>query len=218
MTTTDKVLSDFIADWKAGRRPRVHEVLQRVPAGPERERLAEQLSLWLRAAETPDYSEEQRAAIRASPAVQAAFAAADQEGGAWPVVLPRLRARAGLSVSALAARLVERLGLGSGQQERAVDYRERLEQGDPDADGLSRRLLRGLADVLGTRPGALGGLRTTLGPAAGAGGVAFRSAGAEPGGWIEAEIASMSRAALTPMPAPERMDELDRLFCGGPDA
>lgn len=217
MTATEKVLSDFIADWKAGRRPRAHEFLSRVPAGEEREELAAQLTLFLQAAETPEYSEEQRAEIRASPSVQAAFAAVDQEAGAWPVVLPRLRARAGLSVPALAARLLDLLGLGSGEHERAVDYLERLERGDLDADGLSRRLLRGLADALGTGPGALAGLRASLGGAT-AGGIAFRTVDAQPGAWIEADIASLSQAALTPAPAPERMDELDRLFCGGPDA
>ena len=49
-------------------------------------------------------------------------------------------------------------------------------------------------------------------PAAGA---IFRAA-ADAGDWVREDIEVLSRAAMAPAPPP--MDELDRLFTGGPEA
>ena len=216
MTPTDQVLSDFIDAWNAGRRPSVPEYLSRVPEGAARDELAGQITTWLELAPTPDYSEATRAEIRAEPAVQHVLAAVGADAGLWPQVIPQLRARAGLSVGQVAGRLVARFGLGSGSEERAADYVQRLERGELEPTRVSRRLLDALADLLGVSPGTLrdaatfgGGLR----PAA-AGGTLFR-AGEDAGDWVAHDIEALSRAAMTPAAAP--MDELDRLFAGGPE-
>jgi hypothetical protein len=217
MSTTDQVLSAFIDEWNAGRRPRVREYLNRVPEGPDRDELAEQITTWLEVAPTPDYDDEARAAIRAEPVVEHVLSAVGDDAGLWPSVLPRLRERQGLSVAQLAASLVRRFGLRSADQARTTIYLERLEHGDLEPTRVSRRLLDALGELLGASPGTLadaGSYGRGLRPAAG-GGTLFR-ASSEAAPMVAADIAALSRAAMRPAPAP--MDELDRLFTGGPDA
>jgi len=94
MSTSERVLSDFIDAWNAGRRPRVGDYLQRVP-GDQRDELAEQITTWLELVPPPAYSEQARGAIRSEPIVQGVLSTVGDDVGAWPALLPRLR-RAGL--------------------------------------------------------------------------------------------------------------------------
>jgi hypothetical protein len=216
MSPTDQVLSDFIDAWNAGARPSVREYLSRVPEGAARDELAEQITTWLEVAPTPDYSEAMRAQIRAEPAVQHVLSAVGDDAGLWPQVIPQLRARAGLSVGQVATRIVARFGLGRGNEERTADYLHRLEEGELEPTRVSHRLLDALAELLGVSPGTLrdaGTFGSGLRPAA-AGGTLFR-AGEDAGDWVAHDIEALSRAAMTPAAAP--MDELDRLFAGGPE-
>lgn len=217
MSSIDEILSDFITDWNRGRRPEVLDALGRVPEGPERDELAEQLEAFLLIAPAPALDDSQRAEIRASPAVQAAFAAVDHPAGAWPQVLPGLRVRAGLSVSELASRMLAKVGLAAGQDERAADYLQRLERGELRADGLSRRLIRALGDALEIGQEGLADLGGAFAARpAPAPGIAFRAAPGQADAWLEGQIHRRSLEALEPAAAAQ--DELDRLFCGGPDA
>jgi transcriptional regulator with XRE-family HTH domain len=197
MSTHEQLLSEFIDDWNNGHRPRVREYLARLPDGPERDELADQITSWLEVARTPAYDEETRSQIRSEPIVAGALAG--------PV--PALRARAGLSISELAARLTDRLSLDRADAPRAAGYLERLESGDLDPARVSHRLLDALGALLGVPGRALAEPR----PAAAA---IFR---AEPDAAdrVRDDIEVLSRAALSPAPPP--MDELDRLFTGGPE-
>lgn len=217
MSTIEHVLSDFIEAWSAGRRPSVREHLARVPEGAERDELAEQITTWLEVAPTPPFDDATRAEIRAEPIVRDVLQAAGTDAGLWPTVVPALRARAGLSVGQLAARLVERFGLATGDQERTADYLQRLEAGRLEPSRVSRRLLGALGELLGASAATLadagllgGGLR----PAA-SGGTLFRGGG-DAEAWVAQDIEALSVAAMSP--APPELDELDRLFTGGPDA
>jgi transcriptional regulator with XRE-family HTH domain len=217
MSTPDQVLSAFIDAWNAGRRPRTLEYLRRVPDGPEREQLAEQITAWLELAPTPDYDADARSAIRAEPVVAALLENADADAGLWPATVPRLRARAGLTIRDVAVRLVERFSLGEGGTERTADYLQRLERGELEPSRVSRRLLDALGGLLGVPGSALADAGTFgrgLRPAA-AGGTIFRAAPRKEA-WISEDIEALSHAAMTP--APPALDELDRLFIGGPDA
>jgi transcriptional regulator with XRE-family HTH domain len=216
MSSTEQVLSEFVDAWNAGRRPRVLEYLARVPEGPERDELAEQIGTWLEVAPTPAYDAATRAQIRGEPIVRHVFDAVGEDAGLWPAVIPQLRAGAGLSVRQLAARLVERFGLGGGSEDRAADYLERMERGELEAARVSSRLLDALGELLGASGRTLadaGRLGGAMRPAA-AGGTLFR-AGEDAGEWVARDIEALSRAAMTP--APPEMDELDRLFTGGPE-
>ncbi len=217
-TTSEQLLSDFIDDWNAGRRPDVRAYLERVPGGAGRDALAEQIGAWLEVAPMPAYDAPARAAIRADPVVRRVFGAVGEDAGLWPQVLPALRQRSRLSVGELASRLAERFGLGTPEVERAGSYLERLERGELEASRISRRLRDALADLLGVTPGTLsdaGAFGRGLRPTA-AGGMLFRRDG-DAGDWVAADLEVLSAAASEPAP-PQALDELDRLFVGGPDA
>ena len=212
----DHLLSDFIDDWNAGRRPDVRSYLQRVPAGPGREELAEQLTRWLEVAPTPAYDEPTRAAIRAEPVVQRVFAAADDEAGLWPQVLPALRERSGISLADLASQIAERFGFGAPETARTAGYLERMERGDLEPSRISRRLLDALSQALGTSADALADAASFgrgLQPAT-AGGTLYRK-DEEVEAWVAEDLELLSAAALEPAPA-ARLDDVDRLFLGGP--
>src|SRR5690242_10828891 len=102
----DKVLSDYIDAWNAGRRPEVDAYLERVPEA-EREALAGRLEEWLSVAPSPAYPAAARRAIRADQRLRAALAATDKPPG----TLLALRRRARLSLDELAARVTEAFGL-----------------------------------------------------------------------------------------------------------
>ena len=219
MSSPEQILSDFMDAWNAGRRPRVREYLERVPEGPQRDELADEISTWLEVAPTPAYSEAIRERIRSEPIVQQVFATVGEDKSAWPAVLPGLRRRAGLSIADVATRVVEALGLGGADEaRRAASYLEQMERGELEADRVSRRLLDALGRFLGIDGKALADLggqaRSRLRPAA-AGGTFFRADDGS-GDWVAQDIDVLSRAAMAEAPPP--MDELDRLFCGGPDA
>ncbi|HEX6025193.1 MAG TPA: hypothetical protein VFZ00_24585, partial [Solirubrobacter sp.] len=93
---------------------------------------------------------------------------------------------------------------------RAASYLEQLERGELDPARLSRRLLEALGALLGVPGRALA--EPLPRPAAGA---IFR-AESDAAAQVRDDIELLSRAATTPAPPP--MDELDRLFKGGPDA
>ena len=111
----------------------------------------------------------------------------------------------------------ERFGLRADDADRTVTYLDRLEHGDLEPARVSRRLLDAIGDALGASGATLRDAATFghgLRPAA-AGGTLFR---ADAG--VDAQVADdlevLSRLAMRT--APEPMDELDRLFTGGPDA
>jgi hypothetical protein len=208
MSDLDRILGEFVDAWKTGGRPDLDAYLARVPAG-ERDELAARVDAWLDVAPTPDYPAAARAAIAAEPALRAALQAAEGLRPALPDSIPALRARAGLGIRDLAARLSERFGLAD--EDRAVAYLERLERGELDPGRLSRRLLDALSELLGA-------VRIAVPPPAAPAspGQAFFRADEDAEDWIVQDIDALSRAALAAAPAP--MDELDRLFLGGPDA
>lgn len=209
----DMLLSEFIDAWNAGRRPLVTAFLQRA-APSERETLAARIEDWLLVAPTPGYRESALAAIRREPALVAALAEIGAVPGLWPDLLPRLRERLGLKRREMAGRITSTFAL-KGQEERAERYLERMEQGDLDATLVSRRLLDALGSILGISGRDLARAGTLRSAAPTSGQALFR-AGREPGERFEADLEALSRAAITPAPPP--MDELDRLFIGGPDA
>jgi hypothetical protein len=208
MSAIDQILGEFIDAWKAGSRPDLGAYLARAPAA-QRDELAALVDAWLDVAPTPDYPAAARAAIAAEPALRAALQAAESLRPALPESIPALRERAGLGVRDVAAGLSERFGLAD--DDRTVAYLERLERGELDPGRLSRRLLDALAQLLGAVRIAVPPAAATASP-----GQAFFRADEDADDWIVQDIDALSRAALASAPAP--MDELDRLFLGGPDA
>jgi hypothetical protein len=205
---TDRILSDFVDAWNAGRRPDVETYLARAPDS-EREALAGEIATFLAFAPTPDYDDAALAAIRAEPAVLAAGGALEAPGGLWPQLLPRLRARAALSTGELAARLVAVLGLGAERERKTCGYLEQLEAGALEPRGLSGRLLDGLARVLEVPRGALEGAGGFAAPPAPA---LFRAEGAAAEA-LRADLDVVADALAAP--AGGAWDDVDELFRGG---
>jgi transcriptional regulator with XRE-family HTH domain len=209
MTAIEQILGEFIDAWNAGLRPDVDTYLQRV-SGAERDELAAQLATWLEIAPTPDYDEATRTAIRQEPVLRAALDAAAEMRSPLAARLPTLRERAGLAVRDVAHRLVAIFGLDDEARARA--YLEQIERNELDASRISRRLLDALAVILGVDRDQL-----APGPTALASGQAFFRSDEDAEVWLADDIDALSRAALAPAPASRPMDELDRLFLGGPD-
>ena len=212
MVSIDRVLSEFIDDWNAGRRPRVEDYLARVDP-PERDALADEIAAWMEVAPTPAYGDAARAQIRAAPAVRAAQDAFGTKSGLWPALLPRLRSRSQLSVSAAAQRLAEVLGF-QGREGKVERYLVQMEEGSLEADRVSARVLEGLARVLGVSPLELRRTGTMSGPApAAAGGALFRAA--EPTSHQLNELETVADEMLAGAAAPRDWDEVDEAFLGG---
>ena len=217
MSTPEQILSDFIDAWNAGDGRASASTWRALPDVRERDELAEQITTWLETAPTPDYDDATRAAVRAEPVVARLFEAADSDAGLWPTLLPDLRERAGLSRDSSPYACSTALSLKRSETGRATGYLERLEAGTLDPTRVSRRLLDALGAVLGAPGRALADSATlgrAFGPAS-AGGTLFRT-GAAAEEWLREDIENLSWAALSPAPPP--MDELERLFTGGPDA
>ena len=208
MSTPEQILGEFIDAWKAGERPDVDAYLARARKA-DRDELATQLATWLEIAPTPRYDEPTRAEIAKEPALRAALDAAAALRSPLSERLPTLRRRAGLKVRDVARRLVAVFDLDD--EPRAAKYLKQVERGELDAGRLSDRLLDALAAILGADRDEL-----APGPPALAAGQAFFRADENADQWIAEDIDALSRAALAR--APEPMDELDRLFLGGPSA
>lgn len=149
MTDADRILSEFTRAWEAGELPDPDDFLARASAG-ERPELSSRIRAYLAVAPEPDYDEAALTRLAADPA---AARAAELPLGApepWPSLLPRLRARAGLSWAEVAARLdVQR-------PERAERYLEAMEDGSHEPRRVTRRALEALARILAVPVDALG--------------------------------------------------------------
>lgn len=209
MTSIEQLIGEFIDAWNTGQRPDVDAYLARAPDA-ERDELAAQLATWLQIAPTPHYDLATRAVIAEEPALRAALEAAATIRSPLALRLPLLRERAGLAVRDVARRLVAIFGLDDEQ--RAADYLQQIERDELDSSRVSRRVLDALAAILGADREQL-----VPGPAAFAAAQAFYRAEQDADQWIAEDIDALSRAALAPAPASSSMDELDRLFLGGPD-
>jgi len=211
MSDVDAVLSRFIEEWNAGRRPSVEGYLDQVPEGAARDDLADQISTFLTYAPTPRYDVAAMAKLLDEPAVQAAASAFESEGSAWRTLLPGLRKRAGLSPSELAAEVLDVAGLGDEGRDKATRHLEAMERGELDATSVSDRLLAVLGRVLRMDYADL--VRTGM-PGAGPApaGAVFRREPGE-GEELEARLDLAADALATPAPDAE-WDEVDELFFG----
>jgi hypothetical protein len=204
----DRILSDFIDAWNAGRRPDVDEHLARA-AEPDRDRLLADITAFVAFAPTPDYDDAALAAIRAEPAVAAGAAATTARGGLLPALLPRLRERAAMTTAQLASGLVGALGLPAERAPKTRDYIELLEAGELEPRGLSGRLLDAMARVLGVPRGDLEGARAFGAPAPAA---LFRAEGPAAEA-TRAELDVIADALAAPSGAD--WDDVDELFRSG---
>jgi transcriptional regulator with XRE-family HTH domain len=201
MTSPDRLLSEFADAWSAGLRPDAAAFIDRAPPG-ERAELAEQITAFLAAAPEPAYDEAGWGALAADPALPAVASALDAPS--WATLLPELRARAGLSLDALAGALGARLGLRRELAPKTRRYLEAMERERLFPARVTPRLLDALADALGASAEALAAAGRR-GPAAA--GALYRRQ--EPGA-VDERFEIIADALL----APGDWDEVDELFQG----
>ena len=193
-----------------GERPRVDDYLDRVAA--ERARRARRPARdWLLVAPTPGLLRE---ALAADQSRAGAGRRARRDRGGAGAVARGAAAPAGARGAAPARPRSARRPRRSDWAERRSapsSYLERMERGDLDAARVSRRLLEALgARSAEPNPGRAGSLAGAPAPRPGA--VPRRGRRRRE---LRATTSSPCPARRSPAPAP--MDELDRLFVGGPD-
>jgi transcriptional regulator with XRE-family HTH domain len=211
-TDRDRVLSEFIDAWNAGRRPDVDDYLARVDES-HRGELADRLMTFLRFAPTPEYSDADLEAIRTDPIVTEALAAATGRAGLLPSLLVRLRSRLGMSNAEVAGELVRSLELPDDRAAKTASYLDQLEQGELEPSRISGRVFEALARVFGVSrselesAGDVGGWAMPAAPAA-----AFRASD-EAAGEAAPHLELLAKGLSTPGGAAR--DEVDDLFLGG---
>jgi hypothetical protein len=211
----DRILSEFIDAWNAGRRPDVDDYLSRVP-DEERGELADQLISFMSFAPTPAYSDAALDAIRAEPVVRAAHAAGEERAGLLPALLTGLRERFSMSTAQVAGELVELLDLPSDRAPKTAGYLDRLERGELAPTRVSRRVFDALARLFRVP-------RDQLEGAADLGGWRTLSVAASPAAVFRAEDEAAEAVAphlelladALATPSDEGRDEVDDLFLGG---
>lgn len=214
MSTTDRdrILSEFIDAWNAGRRPEVDEYLVRADES-ERDELAGELTAFLRFAPTPEYSEESLAEIRADPIVAEALAAARGRAGMLPSLIVRLRTRLGLSNADVAGELVRAFDLSEDRAPKTESYLDRLERGELEPSRISARVFEALARLFGVPRSELEGAGDVGGWAAPAAPAAAFRASDEAADAAAPHLDLLARGLATP--GGENRDEIDDLFLGG---
>jgi hypothetical protein len=204
MTDVDRLLSEFIAQDRAGAVADPSAYLAQVDGG-ERAELEALIDGYLARAPRRSFD---RAAFEVSPARAIADAldrSLSGSSGTWPALLPRLRDRARLRRAEVVTRLADELGAGD-REAKVAGYYHAMEQGTLPAAGVSDRVLEALGRIVGESAAALraAGFAMTGPPAPPAAPAAFTRVGSPD----EAFAAAAPRA---PEPSPE-WDEVDELF------
>jgi transcriptional regulator with XRE-family HTH domain len=199
MTDPDRILADFTRAWEAGELPDPDAFLARARAD-EQGPLSERIRAYLAVAPEPDYDDAAWARLAADPAARRAAEFPLGAPEPWPTLLPRLRARAGLTWAEVAR------GLGVARPERAERYLVAMERGDHEPRRVTRRALDALGRALGVPAETLAWTGGPPQPAL------LRAAAAGPPPLEELELI----ADLATRDADD-WDDADLLFLGGRD-
>jgi len=205
MTDLDLLLARFIEDWNAGRRPGVEDFLAQA-GDSERDDLADQINTFLAFAPTPRFDEATIEVLLLTSDVKVAADAFACDAGAWPALLPRLRAQAGLSLRDLASRVLAAAGMSDHGLDKTEQRLTEMERGDLDATNVSTRVIGLVGRVLGMNSTDL--VRTGM-PATMAGALYRR----EVEGEVREGLDLVADALAAPVPEGE-WDDVDELFFG----
>ena len=214
MADSDRLLEQFITAHRAGEDPDPGDYVGRVE-GARRAELEALIDAYLARAPRREWDP---GAFATSPARNVADAVSRSlagSGGTWPVLLPRLRARARLRRDEVVHRLAAALG-APGREQKVGAYYHRMEQGRLPAAGVSQRVLEALGGIVGAGPDALRRAGEAVEPSLrreAADAVFARTATPDEGYAEERPGGDGEPAAGVASPA-ER-DEIDELFTGG---
>jgi transcriptional regulator with XRE-family HTH domain len=214
MAEVERLFAEFVEAHLGGRDPDPSEYIGRVGEG-DRQELEELIDAYYVDAPPRPWDAEAFRGSDAERLVDAIDRSFRGRAGLWPAVLPRLRDRARLKRSDLVAKLAKTLGV-TDREPKVASYYHQMEQGLLASTGVSRRVLEGLAEILGVTADSLHetgwALRTDVGEADDA--VFARTARPSPEWQLEhAEAAPAPGAASAEREA--EWDEVDQLFRGG---
>jgi hypothetical protein len=209
MADAHTLLQQYISEHRGGGDADPRRWLEQVE-GAERAKLAGLIDVYLEQAPMhpwdPDGFRESGLAGFAERLNESLYSRA----GLWPVVLPDLRERARLK----RADLVERLAAALGAQDRQAkvgSYYHQMETGELPSEGVSDRVLKELAAILGQSVEALRDAGRLIG---GGGETTVEASPAFARTALAKDLVLESRAPASPG-IEEEPDEVDRLFRGG---
>ena len=215
MADVEKLLSEYIAEHRAQGSASPLPYLERVE-GTDRAELVELIDAYLVRSPGREWDADAYKGSDAERAAEAITRALGGSAGWWPVVLPRLRARAELTRAAVVERLSAALGAG-GREEKVGGYYHGMEQGTLDSNGVSSRVLAALAEIYGASAEYLREIGSKVGPgpgaAPGAAPAMMRKAFPDPQ-YVEV-VAETVEGMASPAEAAAERDEIDELFTGG---
>lgn len=148
----DRLFADYVREHRRGSADPGAYLAQ--TEGTDRHELAALIDGYLARQPRRAFEPEAFANSTAGPLADGLHRSLHGEAGLWPVVLPRLRVRSGLSEDAVVTTLAEALGVPKEEPEVARYY-EAMEAGRLPAEGVDNRVLTALAEVLGTTAAAL---------------------------------------------------------------
>jgi hypothetical protein len=201
MNELERLIAEYKEAWRAGAGDPRPFLERAAPA--DRALLAALIDAFLEEAPRRERWEHDPAAAAVAEEVQRSLSGSS---GLWPALLPRLRGRARLRRAEVVSELAARLG-AQGQQEKVGLYYHQMEQGLLPEQGVSDTVLEALGRIVGYTAEGLrkaGRLPAPGPPRADEGAVFARATYGE-----TAEPAGTETS-------PEPIDEVDRLFRGGP--
>lgn len=213
MADAHTLLEQYIAAHRSGERADPREWLEHAPEGSERDKLAALIDAYLERAPMRDWDRQAFLSSGLARFAERVNQGLYSQAGAWPAVLPELRAQAKLKRSDLVARLAAALG-AQDKQAKVGSYYHEMEQGLLPSEGVNDKVLDALGSILGQRGEALRRAGLMFRGEAGETGVA---AAAEPAfARLTKEQRIDDEVAASPPTATESdWDEVDRLFRGG---
>src|SRR5688500_6415954 len=153
MSDVDRLLSEYIAEHRAGGEADPVEYLDRLE-GTDREELAELIDAYLQRTPGQPWDREAYRGSAAERLVEGLDRSLRGQAGMRPMLLPRLRHRAQIKRRSLVESLAENLGVGD-QMEKVAGYYNQMEQGTLESAAVSDRVLGALSDIVGASAAAL---------------------------------------------------------------
>jgi hypothetical protein len=209
MTSVKKLLAEYMREHRGGGEADPGSFLDRA-APDDRAELAALIDAYLARAPRRGFAEASFRDSSAEATVDELQRAITGASGLWPLLLPRLRKRAGVKRRELVEQLARVLGVGV-QTDKVGRYYHLMEQGLLPAPGVSERVLDALGALVGSSAETLRDAgRTITGPV-------VRESGSSPAFARMSDVEELSLAAAPPRLTPEQeaWDEVDQLFRGG---
>lgn len=217
MATVENLLSEYIAEHRAGGEADPLAYLERAGEDTDRAELAELIDAYLARSPGRDWDSEAFKGSAAEKVADGLARSLQGLSGWWPMVLPRLRDKARLTRGQVVEKLSAALGV-PGREQKVGGYYHAMEHGSLDSRGVSQRVIEALAGIYDANTELLrqlGEPRDEGSAAATPGAPAMaRTAHPDPV-YTEASLEEPDAREGMSSPGEAERDEIDELFTGG---